>query len=891
MKKTLVCLALLVGLSGQVWGQQLPNVGFDSWKGSGNAGSTYQSSDGSMNGGNSNLGLRKRPGDEPTNWFGSSINQKVFMEKAQELIYKKTSNGNTYAQLKNSFVGVLSIGSNAPAYLTFGTPWVYAVSNVSNCDGGTYGGMTSFTWKPDAIRGRYKKTAASEAEPSYIVAYIWNGTFTSQITSSSTKDADRLKDDVDRAILGSVSATGVTAPSRVTQSGKLIAWCNYAFKNSTTSDSNWETIEVPLNYVDANISETPSKMNVVICAGDYWTRDNIQDGTTLDVDDVDFVYFSQLNSLTIDGTSVPNFDKDVYEYTVNSYYKEGVTSIVVMDNTKAGVATINTNQADGFGYNAENAQYKIKVTNQPGTESHTYTIQFKQYEANLTAATYNNADVNFTNGAPSVDQFYDENKLALTVSEQASVSTIFDQATQKLTITVTSGDGKKTNTYTIQFKQYTYAMTSVTYNGTTVTADNGIYQVNEYYDKYDADKLVPVGSDEAVTFEKGEMNATTHQLTVTAKSGNYANDGKSTTYTFQFKDYFATLEATYDGTAISFDKNNSATVNAFYEADKLSLEPSDAATTALSMDEQTQLLTITVTSGDGKKVVPYTIQFNQYEAEIVSATYNGTPVTFTNNAATVNERYVESNLTLVLSDGATSTLSHNSTTQLLTITVTSKNNAKTNTYTIQFPTSFTYTIKGGEGHWGTFCFPGKVTSAEGIEVYSILGKDKETDPSWISLTQVTKFPLTDGMPYIYLSTTSDETIQVITDASYAPNPRTSNGLVGVYKDTKMETTLTSVPYILTGNKIQKAGTGVWCRANHAWIRMSGKNVVPVYDNTNSTTGNVKYFYIANDLPTDIESIENEAQQPKQVFDLSGRRVTNPTKGGIYIVNGKKIVIR
>lgn len=437
---------------------------------------------------------------------------------------------------------------------------------------------------------------------------------------------------------------------------------------------------------------------------------------------------------------------------------------------------------------------------------------------------------------------------------------------------------------------YYSELATCTYNGNNVTFTNGAATVNEFYD---ASKLSITSNGHGATVETN-MDAATQKLTITIKGENISEEPTNYhTYTIQFKDYFATLEATYDDTAIIFDKNNSATVNAFYEADKLGLKPSDAATTALSMDEQTQLLTITVTSGDGKKVVPYTIQFNQYEAEIVSATYNGTPVTFTNNAATVNERYVKSNLTLVLSDGANSTLSPISTTQLLTITVTSKNNAKTNTYTIQFPTSFTYTIKGGKGHWGTFCFPGKVTSAEGIEVYSILGKDKETDPSWISLTQVTKFPLTDGMPYIYLSTKSDETIQVITDASYATNPRTSNGLVGVYKDTKMETTFpsVSVPYILTGNKIQKAGSGVWCRANHAWIKMSGSgnNVVPVY--TGSTTGNVKYFYIANDLPTDIESIENEAQQPKQVFDLSGRRVTNPTKGGIYIVNGKKIVIR
>mgnify|MGYP003317996010 CR=1 FL=1 len=59
--------------------QYIPNGSFENWKGS--AGESYQASDGSRNGGNSALGLRQRPGDEPSSWNGSSVNQKVFLEK------------------------------------------------------------------------------------------------------------------------------------------------------------------------------------------------------------------------------------------------------------------------------------------------------------------------------------------------------------------------------------------------------------------------------------------------------------------------------------------------------------------------------------------------------------------------------------------------------------------------------------------------------------------------------------------------------------------------------------------------------------------------------------------------------------------------------------------
>lgn len=370
MKRILLSLALFAGMSMTAGAQQLPNVGFENWKGSGNAGSTYQSSKTGLIG-STNGGLRQRPGDEPEGWMGSSINQQVLgMTKSQEVVYQAGNASDLHVKLVNTFVGVSSFGSNAPGYLTFGTPWVYAVSDISSCDGGTYGGM-SFGYKPDAIRGKYKKTPASKAENSYIIAYIWNGTFTSQIASTSTKDADRLKDDVDRAILGSVSGTGVTAPSRVTESGKLIAWCNYAFKNSTTTDSDWETIEVPLNYVADNISETPTKMNVVICAGDYWTRDNIQDGTTLEVDDVEFVYFSELSSAIYDGEEV---EFDGTDAVVDKVYDESLLNL----QSNGHGATIETE------YDEEYALLTIWVWGEDhpvnNSNYNVYSIQFKKPE-------------------------------------------------------------------------------------------------------------------------------------------------------------------------------------------------------------------------------------------------------------------------------------------------------------------------------------------------------------------------------------------------------------------------------------------------------------------------------------------------------------------------------
>lgn len=366
MKKFYTML-LLGGMALSASAQHLPNVGFDSWKGSDNAGSTYQSSKSGLTG-STNAGMRQRPGDEPTEWFGGSINQKVMgLEKKQELLYKVTDKDNTWVKMTNTFVGVANIGSVAPGFLNFGTPWVYAVSDISKCDGGTYGGR-SFTSKPDAVAGRFKKTPVATEENSYIIAYLWSGTFTSQIASTSTKDADRLRDDVDRAILGSVSKTGVVAPSNVTNKGKLIAWCNHSYK--TTKNNDWETIEVPLNYEDVNA--VPEKMNVIVSSGDYYTRSNLQNGTVVEVDDLDFVYWNTLSSLKYDGAELLNGEETAYDMSTEAY---DPAKLVATAKSQFGSAYVSYDDATSVA--------TITVTREHA-ETKTYTIQFATPKAKAT---------------------------------------------------------------------------------------------------------------------------------------------------------------------------------------------------------------------------------------------------------------------------------------------------------------------------------------------------------------------------------------------------------------------------------------------------------------------------------------------------------------------------
>ena len=52
-----------------------------------------------------------------------------------------------------------------------------------------------------------------------------------------------------------------------------------------------------------------------------------------------------------------------------------------------------------------------------------------------------------------------------------------------------------------------------------------------------------------------------------------------------------------------------------------------------------------------------------------------------------------------------------------------------------------------------------------------------------------------------------------------------------------------------------------------------------------------YFYVDNSRATAITGIHADRNVEQKIYDLNGRRVMTPTKGGVYIINGKKVVMK
>ncbi|MCM1484459.1 MAG: calycin-like domain-containing protein [Muribaculaceae bacterium] len=356
MRKTFTTLSLaallVLPLSGQA--QQLPNNGFAQWKES--CGSTLALSKKSLFNSTIVSEERVRPGIEPMEWNGSSVNQKVGFEVQKELISKVSDGDVDVLQMQNVFVGFGTIGSVAPGYVNLGTPWVYAETSVSNCDGGSFGGL-DFTYRPDAVQGTFKRTDTNE-EKSHLIFYSWKGTFTSKI---GTADGKYVIDqtDVDRAILGKVEAS---------QKGTLIGSVDYEFDGS-----DWQTITAPITYVS---SEIPEKVNVIACSGNYWDRTALVEGTTLLCKDIKLIYHSRLKDLQVNGATIDGFASDKYDYTVDAELpEEDAFSFATLGNSGVAQASIALDK--------ENAKTTITVANAHGSDiddaaSHVYTVQFRK---------------------------------------------------------------------------------------------------------------------------------------------------------------------------------------------------------------------------------------------------------------------------------------------------------------------------------------------------------------------------------------------------------------------------------------------------------------------------------------------------------------------------------
>lgn len=214
--------------------------------------------------------------------------------------------------------------------------------------------------------------------------------------------------------------------------------------------------------------------------------------------------------------------------------------------------------------------------------------------------------------------------------------------------------------------------------------------------------------------------------------------------------------------------------------------------------------------------------------------------------------------------------------------------SKTNQFATDMPIVDGYVRNVTSGDYGTICLPYAVAAEDmaGAELFSIAGKImKDGKPQSIVLEQVAT--LEAGVPYIF-SATSDKLIAAYSGKAVAVAEE-ANGLIGSFEGQDVAEGM----YLISAqNKVQLCGKGCKISGNRAYIDM---NEVPEY----SGEVGVNQRLISFEDATGISETMVEGGLA-DVYTLSGVEVrhqvneSEATQGlpqGIYIVNGKKVVVK
>ena len=193
------------------------------------------------------------------------------------------------------------------------------------------------------------------------------------------------------------------------------------------------------------------------------------------------------------------------------------------------------------------------------------------------------------------------------------------------------------------------------------------------------------------------------------------------------------------------------------------------------------------------------------------------------------------------------------------------------------------------GEWNTICLPFDVTLAgsvlEGATAKTLTNATMEG--THVTLTfgdAVTK--LEAGVPYIIKWASGEDIVNpLFSDVTIKEAARTilmADGnvkFIGYYDAFNITTADEGIYYMTSGNKLVHTGIDRTLKACRAYFQLSEAAAASelVVDFGNDVTG-------INTLNVERGTVNGE------VYNLAGQRVTNPTKG-VYIVNGKKVIVK
>lgn len=206
---------------------------------------------------------------------------------------------------------------------------------------------------------------------------------------------------------------------------------------------------------------------------------------------------------------------------------------------------------------------------------------------------------------------------------------------------------------------------------------------------------------------------------------------------------------------------------------------------------------------------------------------------------------------------------------------------------------YSRSVNPAQSAYGTLCIPKDVLDGEfeGATFYRIAG----TASGGSELAIETVDALEAGHSYIFEIDPAATMIRLNQTGAAAPAPIADNGLYGTYQNIEnLETYLAEQSiaynhiYVVYNGEIRRAGTNLTIPAKRAWIKLD--EVRDAATEPVAPGAVRKRIPNASYVPTALEEV-SEISGTEAIYDLLGRHVSTPVMGGVYIVNGEKIIIK
>ena len=184
------------------------------------------------------------------------------------------------------------------------------------------------------------------------------------------------------------------------------------------------------------------------------------------------------------------------------------------------------------------------------------------------------------------------------------------------------------------------------------------------------------------------------------------------------------------------------------------------------------------------------------------------------------------------------------------------------------------TVTIAESGYGSYCYdyPLTMPNTADCKAYIVTAASKDA----VTFTQI-KDDIMGGVPFILYGTPGSYDIELLASSTTEPENMLKGTLAPTYVST-VEGDYTN--FGLSGGEFKKITSGV-VPANKAYL--------PVLTDELPASGRLSIVF--EEEETGIKSMRDSGKfLDNTVYNLSGQRVENPTKG-LYIVNGRKVVVK